>query len=128
MSLASRKQPGARLLEPRMKIAWPGLLIAAFVVVGLLLLTFLRPAVAPDVREFRESREEPSDYQQAFEQRMQVRQQADSELSERLYSEQINLIKREKLLRTPECQFWWQQDALRSTPRTREKKQQYCDV
>lgn len=111
-----------------MKIAWPGLLIAVFVVVGLLLLTFLRPAVTPDVREFRESRAEPSDYQQAFEQRMQVRQQANAELSERLYSEQINLIKREKLLRTPECQFWWQQDALRSTQRTREKKHQYCDV
>lgn len=35
-------------------------------------------------------------------------------------------LKQEKRLKSPECQFWWQQNEQNPTERTAAKKAQYC--
>lgn len=40
---------------------------------------------------------------------------------------EIAQLKQEKRLKSPECQFWWQQDQQNPTERTASKKAQYCE-
>ena len=61
-----------------------------------------------------------------FEERMARRRELERLKRERMLQDMREASLRSERWLTAECQFWWQQDDLKSTPRTQAHKREHC--
>lgn len=94
-------------------------LLLVVVVVGL-----RRPAL---LSYFPEPAPAASSGQPDWQQRQRQAREAEDRVRELLADQRRHERLREKLLLTPECRFWWQQDQHHPTARTVEQRHRYCE-